>query len=74
MIFENLPQLIIQIMYGVHTGQANYRAIAWYITIFTSSFHAAVQILDIIDLVRKLPELEEVAKKEAANAQVVPAE
>jgi hypothetical protein len=56
-LLENVPQLTIQILYGAQTGQANFRAIAWYIAIFTTVFHTATQLLDIFDLFSKLPEL-----------------
>lgn len=75
MTLENVPQLTIQIIYGAETGQANFRAVAWYVATFFTVFHTITQVLDIIDLSRQLPELY-LAKQEGnghiADGQIAP--
>lgn len=67
-ILENLPQIIIQIIYGVRSGQANSRAIAWYVAIFTTVLHTTSQLFEIFHLSRKLPELYQAAKQGKGSA------
>lgn len=56
-ILENFPQLIIQIIYGVYTGDANPRSIAWYLALFFTSFHTLTQFFGVVKLALQLPEL-----------------
>jgi hypothetical protein len=62
-MLENVPQLIIQVIYGAETASANLRTVAWYVAIFTTVLHSASQIFEILVMLRKLPELKIAAEQ-----------
>jgi hypothetical protein len=53
-IVENIPQLIIQIIYYAVTQSDNNTSVAFYVTILTTSMHLVVQFYDCFEAVRYL--------------------
>ena len=70
LIFNNVPQLIIQIIYAAASGNISDTSVSWFVTIFVGGLHGLGQLIEIISLMRQLPqsrnmkpEMKEVANK-----------
>jgi hypothetical protein len=59
-LLEDLPQLIIQIIYGVFAGQLQRTTVAWFLSIVSTCIHLASQIHEIIYLAIQLPKLKKI--------------
>ena len=59
-LLEDLPQLIIQIIYGVFSGQLERTTVAWFLSIFSTSIHLASQLHEIVYLAWQLPKLKKI--------------
>jgi len=55
--FENVPQLILQIVYIIVTVPFGLTTVAWYTAIFTTVLHLSSQVHEIVSLGRQLPKL-----------------
>jgi len=66
-LLEDLPQLIIQIIYGVFAGQLQRTTVAWFLAVFSSSMNIASQTHEIITLALHLPKLKRIHDKQAKN-------
>jgi hypothetical protein len=62
LLLEDVPQLAIQIAYGVGTGQFEQIAVAWYLALMSTLFHMSSQVTDFIWLLWKYREFEKACK------------
>ena len=56
-LLEDLPQLVIQIIYGLLAGQSENITAAWFVAIFSTVMHLASQSHEIFYLAIQLPKL-----------------
>ena len=63
-LLEDLPQLIIQIIYGAFAGQLERTTVAWFLAIFSSSMNIASQTHEIITLAMHLPKLKRIQSEQ----------
>lgn len=50
-LLEDLPQLIVQICYGVFAGQAERTSVAWFVAIFSTCMSLTSQLHEVIYMV-----------------------
>jgi hypothetical protein len=66
-LLEDLPQLVIQIIYGVFAGQLERTTVAWFLAVFSSSMNVASQTHEIITLAWHLPQLKKLHDKQKSS-------
>jgi len=66
-MFENVPQLVIQIIYGAYTGDIGLTSVAWYPALFMTLFHMLSQLHEVYYLWRQLPKLRSLAEEDGSR-------
>lgn len=65
-ILEDLPQFIIQVLYGVYGGELERTTVAWFLAICSTSIHLATQLHEVGYLYYQLPNLKALQATETA--------
>lgn len=65
-LMEDLPQLIIQIIYGAFAGESQRTTVAWFLAIFSSCMNISSQLHEIALVAYSLPNLKRIHDKETA--------
>lgn len=69
MALEDIPQLTIQIIYGILTGQGDHTTVAWFVTIFSTTLHLATQVHETVHLGFQLPTLKRLHEEQDASGR-----